>query len=718
MQNIRLATASLNQIPLDWSGNASRILSALKKLSIPAESFSGSPDIVLFPELCITGYGCEDAFQSVDMTDRAFRSLERIAHEASSILPGALIFVGLPVRKDDFIYNAVAAIHNGGIHAIIPKQNLAGDGVHYEPRWFLPYRDTKPSELFYNEHRIPFGSLLLEFKGARIGLEICEDSWVVSRPALEYLKHGADIILNPSASHFAMGKQEIRRNIVLESSRSLCAVFAMVNLLGNEAGRLIYDGGTIIASNGNLLYESKRFTFQDLEINEVGIDVMMNRVQRARLFSYKEQESLRNRPNIGTEIIKIQSRQSRSAGFHLPGENGSNDGEHKPERKAGNRPIRRPLPERKEEEFLKAVTLALFDYMRKTSSHGFVISLSGGADSATCTLLVQRMVALGVLELGPRLFLKRGGISGLFDERISDDLFNDFTPDEEGILTETEIARWKSVTKAICSSILHTIYQSTDNSSEVTRSAALDIAQYAGADHHEYSITDIVAGFSAGIEKIIERKLTWENDDLSLQNIQARSRSPMAWFFANTTGSLLITTSNRSEAAVGYCTMDGDTSGGLAPIAGVSKEFIRQWLAFMEKEGDLQMGPVDALHSINVQQPTAELRPGAQTQKDEQDLMPYSLLDRIETLAIRDRKSPGDILRILTLSKEIEFDSDTLKRYIRRFFTLWSRNQWKRERYAPSFHLDDENLDPRTWYRFPILNGAYRDELLELDEID
>jgi len=96
--------------------------------------------------------------------------------------------------------------------------------------------------------------------------------------------------------------------------------------------------------------------------------------------------------------------------------------------------------------------------------------------------------------------------------------------------------------------------------------------------------------------------------------------------------------------------------------------------------------------------------------------MPYPLLNRIEGLAMRDRYSPVEIYRIL-VSEESEWASDEeqLRAWIRRFFELWSRNQWKRERYAVSFHLDDRNLDPRAWCRFPVLSGGFRRELAELD---
>jgi NAD+ synthase (glutamine-hydrolysing) len=159
--------------------------------------------------------------------------------------------------------------------------------------------------------------------------------------------------------------------------------------------------------------------------------------------------------------------------------------------------------------------------------------------------------------------------------------------------------------------------------------------------------------------------------------------------------------------------MDGDTCGGLSPIAGIDKAFLRRWLRWLEQTGPHGCGPLPALRLVNEQQPTAELRPANRHQTDEDDLMPYDVLDAIERSAIRDKRSPIEILQ----SIEPQFPQHTVEQlgsWIERFFVLWCRNQWKRERYAPSFHVDDENLDPKTWCRFPILSGGYRRELDEM----
>ena len=185
---------------------------------------------------------------------------------------------------------------------------------------------------------------------------------------------------------------------------------------------------------------------------------------------------------------------------------------------------------------------------------------------------------------------------------------------------------------------------------------------------------------------------------------------------ANLKGAVLLTTSNRSKAAVGYTTMDGDTSGGLAPLGGIDKTYLREWLRWMEDKGPVGLERVPALHYINAQQPTAELRPqvaGQNAQTDEADLMPYDFLEAVEDSAIRDKHTPVEVLQELR-PRYAGVSLVQLSVWIERFFRLWCRNQWKRERLAPSFHLDDRNVDPRSWCRFPILSGGFERELAEL----
>jgi NAD+ synthase (glutamine-hydrolysing) len=257
------------------------------------------------------------------------------------------------------------------------------------------------------------------------------------------------------------------------------------------------------------------------------------------------------------------------------------------------------------------------------------------------------------------------------------------------------------------------VYQATVNSSDVTLEAARQVTEGIGGQFMKLDVDPLVNTYVCTIEQAIGRELTWETDDITLQNIQARTRGPGVWMLANIRNALLLATSNRSEAAVGYATMDGDTCGGLSPIGGIDKAFLRQWLRWMETEGPTGGSPIPALSFVNCQQPTAELRPSAEDQTDEGDLMPYPLLDAIERAAIRDKAMPDEILAQMNV-RFPEHGEPQLREWITKFFRLWSRNQWKRERYAPAFHVDDENLDPKTWCRFPILSGGYAKELRQM----
>jgi NAD+ synthase (glutamine-hydrolysing) len=266
---------------------------------------------------------------------------------------------------------------------------------------------------------------------------------------------------------------------------------------------------------------------------------------------------------------------------------------------------------------------------------------------------------------------------------------------------------------AIVHNLLTCVYQATRNSGDVTRSAARAVATTIGAEFLEWNVDSLVDTYVETVSTATGRALDWAHDDLALQNIQARARGSAVWLVANLRGALLLATSNRSEAAVGYATMDGDTCGGLAPIAGIDKAFLLEWLRWLQQTGPQGIGPLPALEMVNAQQPTAELRPPDACQTDESDLMPYRVLDAIERAAIRDKLTPLEVFATIR-PRLCAYSPLQLGQWVERFFRLWCRNQWKRERYAPSFHLDDENLDPKTWCRFPILSGGYQRELAEL----
>jgi NAD+ synthase (glutamine-hydrolysing) len=663
MHLIHIGGFALNQTPLDWDGNRDRIIAALD------EARRRGLSVVCLPELCISGYGCEDAFLSPGVQKLAWQVLEEIEPHSR----GLVAAVGLPVRFESAVYDAAALLVDGRVAGIACKQHLAGEGIHYEPRWFRPWPQGRRSSLSIGGRSVPIGDLRFDCGGVRIGFEICEDAWVADRPGADLAARGVDIILNPSASHFAFAKDEVRRRFVLEGSRAFGVTYVYANLLGNEAGRAIYDGGTLIASAGRMVAVGRRFAFGDSLCTSAVVDLDATRLAQSRL---------------AFEPVAIPAGECVSVRFAPPlaprsepppdaGRDAWEQGDHV-----------------KEEEFCRAVSLGLFDYLRKSRSRGFVVSASGGADSSAVACLVAIAVRLAARDMPPEDVARRLGI----------------WTDEDAAGADAE-----GTVRRLIHRVLTCVYQSTANSGNVTRAAAKTLAEAIGAEFHEFDVDEIVRRYTEIVAAAVGRPLDWQRDDVALQNIQARVRAPGVWMLANIRGALLVSTSNRSEAAVGYATMDGDTSGGIAPIAGIDKAYLRRWLVWLERTGPNGLGPIPALAAVNAQAPTAELRPGAAGQTDEADLMPYDVLDAIERFAIRDKQTP------LEAWQRLQFDfprhgARQLALWTERFFTLWSRNQWKRERYAPSFHLDDENLDPKTWCRFPILSGGFARELAELRE--
>ena len=688
MKLLKVAAGVLNQIPLAWDHNRQNIIDAIE------EAQKQNVSLLCLTELCISGYGCEDAFFAQNTIDQSIASLLEIVDHTSDIV----VAVGLPLRHNNRTYDTACLIANKRILGFAVKQYVANNGVHYESRWFQPWNPYVRDEIKIGDFSYPFGDVVFELSGrsagaVRIGFEICEDAWVANRPGRILYERGVDIILNPTASHFAFLKSQVRERFVVDASRAFGVSYVYANMLGNEAGRIIYDGDAMVASNGELLVSGNRLSYEDFLIVPAVVDVDATRLNQTQ-----------NRGNIALAYPNLRV----SERFEWP--------DIAPVVQRAELEAWERGGYLKEEEFARAVALGLFDYLRKSRSQGYVLSLSGGADSSAIAALVFLMIRMAVENLGiDGVKKKLGYIKAIQDCKTSEEILG---------------------------KLLTVMYQGTENSSDDTFNSAKELADDIGATFMTININGLVDTYRGLIEEQLGRKLSWETDDLALQNIQARVRAPSIWMLANLNNALLLTTSNRSEAAVGYATMDGDTAGSISPITGIDKHFLRGWLRWLETVGlnvknestpadrtgatidstvSDQLIKVKGLHAVNNLQPTAELRPLDKKQTDEDDLMPYDVLNSIEEAAIRDKQPPIDVLKLVEVRYDghdgrPQYDREKLLVWVERFFKLWSRNQWKRERYAPSFHLDDHNLDPRSWCRFPILSGGFEKELAEMRE--
>lgn len=682
MNNIRrvtVASVAVNTTAMDIASNTKEILNTME--NVLGRSDGSKPQFIAFPELCLSGYGCEDWFKSIDFLDQCKEALHKTVADINKLkhkekLTYDIFYtLGLPMLINDGIYNVIAVCTTRhGIIGYVPKKKLAIDGVHYESRFFKAWPDGVETEF----DGIPCGDIMFEVGSkdgsVRIGLETCEEAWTSDRPVSRMKNANLDIVFNCSASHYAMGKQFTRLNFVSEASRAQYLCYVYSNLLGCESGRIIFDGSCIISVAGKLEATSDRFSFQGYSMAMHTMDLDVLRGKRAAYYNCTPASGASNERFVSITnmpLAKPETYYQNNASNTLTTERAiSMDGVYM--------------------EVTRALCLGMFDYARKTASKGFVVSLSGGADSSMVSTIVRDMVALATQN----------------------------APEEH--LNQIGLTRYESTVTQV-EKILTCVYQHAKNSSSVTQNAARALAEEIGAKFLNLDISPMVSMYADVIGKSLEindLESNYEKYDIPNQNLQARVRAPSVWMLANIKNALLLTTSNRSEVAVGYATMDGDTCGGLAPIGGLDKAFVRKYLVWREKLNSGGMRPIESLKYVNCQKPTAELRPKKYKQTDEDDLMPYHILNHIERLAIIDKMLPVSIVDKITCSF-IESTYITRRNaisYVCKFFRLWCRNQWKRERYAPSFHLDEESLDPRSFCRFPILNSGMRAEIKILEE--
>jgi len=269
----------------DPEANAERCLAFARR------AHAEGVQVLVLPELALTGYTCGDLFFSLStLVAGAERALARLLRETAS-LP-MVIAVGLPVAQDGRLFNGAAVLQKGRLLGVVPKTFLPGYNEFYEERWFSSAREVQRSEVRLAGTAAPFGADLLfgvpDEPGVTLALEICEDLWAPIPPSSRHAAAGATVILNPSASPDLVAKAEYRRELVRQQSgRTLSAyVFAGAGVHESTTD-LVFGGHLLVAENGALLAEGERFRRDgDLVVSDV--DTERLRVERARLTSFAD----------------------------------------------------------------------------------------------------------------------------------------------------------------------------------------------------------------------------------------------------------------------------------------------------------------------------------------------------------------------------------------------------------------------------------------------
>lgn len=252
--------------------NAKQIVNLVESLS------RYSPDCIVMPELCITAYTCADLFQQKLLMDEAEIAIAKIAKDTACY--DILLTVGAPVIAFGKRYNCAILIYKGQILGIIPKSFIPNYNEFYEKRWFTSGKNIKDTNLNYAGTMVPFGTdLLFQFRGAIIGVEICEDLWVPQPPSCEMAMAGANIILNLSASNDLIGKHDYLISLIRQqSARCRCAYAYSSAGWGESSTDLVFTPKTIIAEDGDLSIKPNNFKtgllyeFRDIDIEKLNLD--------------------------------------------------------------------------------------------------------------------------------------------------------------------------------------------------------------------------------------------------------------------------------------------------------------------------------------------------------------------------------------------------------------------------------------------------------------
>ncbi len=288
---IRVGAATPEIRIADCGYNADRIIALTK------EAESVECDILVFPELSVTGYSCGDLFSQSLLVKSALTELLRIAEETRN--ENLYLIVGAPFCWHANLYNCAFVLGRGKIAGIVPKSNIPNYGEFYEGRYFKSYTGT-PTSVMVNGAEVPFGNLIFDGSayadGFLFGVEICEDLWVADRPSSALAQNGALILCNLSASNEVIGKREYRRTLISAQSGTTVSAYIYSDAGWNEStSDLIFSGHKMIAENGKIAVDSGMFGM-DSVYYDIDVKLLLHERLKMNTFQCTEQENYRKIP--------------------------------------------------------------------------------------------------------------------------------------------------------------------------------------------------------------------------------------------------------------------------------------------------------------------------------------------------------------------------------------------------------------------------------------
>lgn len=629
-------------------------------------------DIVVFPELCLTGYTCADLFGQARLLDDAAAALTRLAESTRGA--SRLVVVGLPVPLGNSLYNCAAAVADGTILGIVPKQFIPNYKEFYESRWFRAASGQEPQSLPWMGREVAFGvDLLFEASGGfLVGVEVCEDLWMPIPPSSIQALAGATVLLNLSASNETVGKCRYRTELVVGQSGRCIAAYAYAGAGPSESTTdLVFGGHCLIAENGRLLVESRRVGDGQPIVRDtysITTDVDVERLASDR------------RATTSFDAHPQPQRAYRRVPFRL-----AND-------LAGLRRVVVGVP------FVPAEG----DELHHRCAEIFGIQCAG---------LAKRIEQL------PESTSLNLGISGGLDSTLA-------------LLVATKTCDMLGIPR----SRIHGLTMPGFGTTQRTRTNALDLMDHLQISRSTIDISRLaldaflelghapfgidargmdLEAFRAALGRVPRE----QRNDLVFENVQARLRT-----FLLMSRGFVIGTGDLSELALGWSTYNGDHMSMYNPNASIPKtlvKFLVRYVALSEFEG----GPLrETLLSIVGTTISPELLPpsseGTIEQSTEDMLGPYEIHDFILYNVVRCGFSPE---KILFLSQFAAFSQSysraavvkTMRTFYRRFFS----QQFKRSCLPDGPKVGTVSLSPRGDWRMPS-DATAAAWLRELDAVE
>jgi NAD+ synthase (glutamine-hydrolysing) len=573
----RIGLAQINPVVGDLDFNEDLIV------EVGREARKNQCDLVLFPELALSGYPPEDLMLEQKFVLDNRKHLRKLAKRCTA----PLMVIGYVEGENDKLYNAAAMVSSGKVLHTYKKCCLPNYGVFDEQRYFS------------SGQNIP----VFDMGGFDIGINICQDIWINPGPGDLQAAHGAGLVATINSSPYHVRKSNERIRMLTRFAKRNKIYYAYVNLVGGQ-DELVFDGSSVVISpTGELLERGEMFR-EGLSVVDIPIDQLQKYSSRKRL---------------GPRLTKAAQHYPRVIRVRIPFELKS-----KSKRIKSNIA---DLPRSREEEVYHALVTGTRDYIFKNGFTDVVVGLSGGIDSALTAAIAHDIVG---------------------------------------------------------SNHLHLVFMPTRYTTEDSCTCARKLAQNLGVKLVEYGIDDLFDRYNETLKDSFEGM----PEDITEENIQARIRGNILMALANKFNWLVLTTGNKSEVAVGYCTLYGDTAGGFAIIKDLYKTMVfrvSRWMNRMSRK--MGMGSVIPPLIIS-KPPSAELKAD---QVDTDVLPPYELLDAILKRYIENGESPQEIAKL-------GYDLKTVRSIIK----LVDANEYKRRQAAPGVKITPRGFGKDR--RMPITN--------------